>query len=326
MVILFNTLLAAALALDWRIHNLPDKTQTPVFAVLTLPLTTEFKVGFNTSANAYVASSYVKFLEMSGAQVIPLFSNSSKEEVDQILSWVNGVLFTGGDYPFWVTGEKPVLTPDYAETGCYVMKQVELLSQKGIVLPLWATCLGFELIHVCKRNQFDTIGNFTGMPPYSKEQEFKWGASKSAVFTFRGKETKEVMKILSQQKLSSLAHNFGVSPKTYEKSFELKNSFQILSTIKDQAGLEFVGFIEGKTAPIFGTQFHPEKNSFEFGRTTIPHTNDGIYAMSYFSQFLVSLSKKNSNNIPPEELEKRQMFNFPPVRTHFIFTSVILFP
>lgn len=259
--------------------------------------------------------------------MIPIYSNSSKAEVDQLLKWVNGVLFTGGDYPFWVPeSSKPVLTPDYAATGCYILEQVELLSQQGTILPLWATCLGFELIHVCKRNAFDTIGNFTGMPPYSQKQLFKWGADKSAVFTFRGKkDAREVMEIMKRQNVSSLAHNFGISPEVYRNSEELRESFEVISTMKDLKGKEYVAWVEGKRAPVFATQFHPEKNSFEFGRSTIPHGNDGVYAMSYLSQFLISVAKKNGNVFPADELEKRQMFNYPPVRVHYIFTTVSLF-
>ena len=133
------------------------------------------------------------------------------------------------------------------------------------------------------------------------------------------------MDILKRQNVSSLAHNFGISPEVYMKSDALRESFEVISTMKDLKGTEYVAWVEGKAAPVFATQFHPEKNSFEFGRTTIPHGNDGVYAMSDLSQFLISVAKKNGNVFPPDELEKRQMFNYPPVRTHYIFTTVSLF-
>ena len=44
----------------------------------------------------YIAASYVKFIQMSGAQVVPIFAFNSTQYLDDILSKVNGVLFTGG--------------------------------------------------------------------------------------------------------------------------------------------------------------------------------------------------------------------------------------
>lgn len=44
----------------------------------------------------YIAASYIKNLEMSGAQVVPLFYHYSHAQLDNILSKINGVFFPGG--------------------------------------------------------------------------------------------------------------------------------------------------------------------------------------------------------------------------------------
>ena len=45
---------------------------------------------------SYIAASYVKFIEMSGAQVIPIYAFSETSEILDTLSKINGVLFPGG--------------------------------------------------------------------------------------------------------------------------------------------------------------------------------------------------------------------------------------
>ena len=56
--------------------------------------------------------------------------------------------------------------------------------------------------------------------------------------------------------------------------FEMDTFWDILSVNKDVNGLEFVSTIEAKNYPIFGTQFHPEKNAYEWAPKYpgIPHT------------------------------------------------------
>lgn len=318
--------LFAVSSLDARVNNLPDKTIAPVFGVLTNPIIETFQEGFKTNASHYIASSYVKFLEMSGARVVPILSNSTQAEVDQLLGWVNGVLFTGGDYPFWENkNEKPVLTPEYAATGCYIYEKVQEMYKQGKILPLWGTCLGFELIHICARNEFDTISNFTGMPAYNRRNIFTREARKSAIFSYTRDIAKVAMRILEKKEVSLLGHNYGISPKTYEKNRVLRDTFDVLSTMKDHNGNEFVAMIEAKNSPIFGVQFHPEKNSFEFVKPVYPHDSEGVFAMTFLSNFIVNLAKKNENVFPTDELNSRLIYNWPPVFVDYMFMTVIEF-
>jgi gamma-glutamyl hydrolase len=47
----------------------------------------------------YIAASYVKNIEMAGGQVVPLFYRSSKAQLEDILSKINGVFLPGGEMP-----------------------------------------------------------------------------------------------------------------------------------------------------------------------------------------------------------------------------------
>jgi gamma-glutamyl-gamma-aminobutyrate hydrolase PuuD len=69
--------------------------QTPVIGIYTQideydePSTKEM-------LSTYVSTAYVKYIEMSGAQVVPIFAFSNSSDIEVVLRKVNGVLFTGG--------------------------------------------------------------------------------------------------------------------------------------------------------------------------------------------------------------------------------------
>ena len=73
----------------------------------------------------------------------------------------------------------------------------------------------------------------------------------------------------------------------------LPDSFwQILSTNEDDDGLEFVSLIEAKRGlPIWGSQFHPEKNAFEW-TTKYGHEVRSVQIMCINSLVLVTEQNK----------------------------------
>ncbi|OMJ71334.1 hypothetical protein SteCoe_30486 [Stentor coeruleus] len=311
-------------------NHLPDYTITPIIGILG-----DFISSYNVSrsnakgkignATSYIGSSYIKFLEMSGARVVPLKLSSSLEEIDKLLSMVHGVLFTGGDSPFWVENSSVPIYSEYSERACYIYNKVKEINNKGDFLPLWAICQGHEVIHICENKEFDTIGNFDGMPPYNRAQNFKKEIFQSPLFaTNRESVSLEVISILGSTEVSVLAHNLGISIETYEKYPKFKQNFVVLSTMFDKSGKEFIGLVQSKNYPIFSMQFHPEKNMFEFFRAEYSHGSDGIFAMTYLSNFFVSLGRKSSHIFPGDYLKESLISIYPVVYTRYIFESMTL--
>src|SRR5690349_7635687 len=87
-LLLLSTLLLTALALP---------PQQPVIGIYTQDAE-EFGQGVKPF-QTYIAASYVKNIEMAGAQVVPLFYHYSRAQLDSILSKLNGVFFPGGEMP-----------------------------------------------------------------------------------------------------------------------------------------------------------------------------------------------------------------------------------
>ena len=77
----------------------------------------------------YIAASYVKYLEMAGARVVPIDFFSTPAQIDSLFDSLNGVLFPGGGSPF-------------PETAQYVFDKVVAANDAGDYFPLWGTCMG----------------------------------------------------------------------------------------------------------------------------------------------------------------------------------------
>ena len=87
---------------------------------------------------AYIDAAYVKYLQSSGARVVPITTGLSDEEVVDIFNSINGVLFPGGDVS--------VTDSDYARIGNVIFKQAIEAFTNNDYFPIWGICLGFQLL------------------------------------------------------------------------------------------------------------------------------------------------------------------------------------
>lgn len=117
--------------------------QTPIIGIYT-------QTNEDDGKTSYIASSYVKFIEMSGAQVIPLYSFSSSQSLLKQLQNVNGVLIPGGamDYDMkdlWTRNTDVILK--------YAIEE----NDKGNVFPVFGTCMGHQLLAYLTSNYTNSI-------------------------------------------------------------------------------------------------------------------------------------------------------------------------
>jgi gamma-glutamyl hydrolase len=71
--------------------------------------------------------------------------------------------------------------------------------------------------------------------------------------------------------------------------YGLDRDWVVTSTNKDNQGLEFVSSFEHRQYPIYGVQFHPERNAYEWKVSKInPHSANAIAVGQYFANFLIS--------------------------------------
>ena len=79
---------------------------------------------------------------MSGAQVVPIFAFNDTKYLDDMLSKVNGVLFTGGGFEIDIND----LRLKWTANADHILKYAIESNKRGNPFPIWGTCLGLELL------------------------------------------------------------------------------------------------------------------------------------------------------------------------------------
>merc|ERR1712232_267280 len=88
----------------------------------------------------------------------------------------------------------------------------------------------------------------------------------------------------------------------------------------DAGGKAFVSTIEARHLPITATQWHPEKNNFEWGKVgklgfaAIPHNPDAVLVSQYLANNFVNRARQNSHRFKSSDAESRALiYNYPAV-------------
>ena len=254
---------------------------------------------------SYIDAAYVKFIESSGARVVPIKTQLNEEEVVKIFKSINGVLFPGGDVT--VTGS------DYARVGRIIYTQAMTAFNNKDYFPLLGICLGFEFLATVVSGSSSVLSqsdaenlplplNFT--PKYQNSKMFADISS-------------ELAKYLSTAPTTLNLHLNCVSADTFKANKKLNNFFKVLSTNNDRNGKKFISTMEAIKYPFYATQWHPEKNSFEWTTDlNIPHDPMSIEVTQYISNFFVNETRLNRHKFRSSEEEQAQLiYNYPKIFT-----------
>lgn len=118
-------------------------------------------------------------------------------------------------------------------------------------------------------------------------------------------------------KIALNAHQAGVAPADFNANPSLVANFNILATSQDRQGKTFVASVEAKNAPIYATQWHPEKIAYEWDAAQASnHSAISVIANGYPALFFAEQARQNSRRFTDPTAEQNALiYNWAPVFT-----------
>ncbi|KAG1664484.1 Gamma-glutamyl hydrolase [Nymphon striatum] len=230
---------------------------------------------------SFIAACYVKLIESAGGRAAPVLLNQSPEYYKKMFNSLNGFLIPGG-------GQNLTESPYQYITSTFLDMSVEAYK-KNIIFPIWGICLGFEMLNVWAAKTVDVLEPCDAEDlavPLDLKQPNTYKTSR----LFKNISAK-MLNIYETKNVTVNYHQNCVTPSNFEK-YEVNKIFTKLSINKDTNGTTFISTVEGINAPIYGTQWHPEKNIFIFTQVEshkhTPHDKDAILAGQYIANFFVN--------------------------------------
>ncbi|KAG8570762.1 hypothetical protein GDO81_011405 [Engystomops pustulosus] len=250
--------------------------------------------------HSYIAASYVKTLESAGARVIPIRINLPEEEYKKIFNVINGFLLPGGGVDLQHSG--------YAKVAKIFYDLALEANKKGDYFPIWGTCLGFEQLTVLTSGEL--LLTLTKTDDISLPLNFTESSK-----LFRNIPD-SLYKTLSSKPLTANFHFWSLSMQNFTANEKLRKFYNVLSTNSDGV-VEFISTFEAYDYPIYGVQWHPEKNPFEWKKTSdISHTAEAVQVAFYMAEFFVNEARKSQHQFTDEAQTKYPLiYNYCPTYT-----------
>ena len=301
----------------------------PIVGILSVPidhtdcitLRSAFSNGTSTSCFTIL---YVKWLEAAGVRVAPIRFDLPAADLQRLLSSLNGALITGGEYD--------IVTPvpsQYLRSAKVIYDFSRLRHKAGEVWPLWGTCMGLQTLSIL------AAGTPSVLLPAAYKTDLLLpltltAAAKSSQMLCKGSQCLPLAarETLTTRNVTVYLNHDGVPPAAFvnrssaDGKSRLGRAFSMLSYGTDRNGRTFASTIEASDgAPIWATQWHPERPQFQWGDAAaapwgdfFDHGAEAVAAMWSVAAFFVRHTRLNSRHFPTREDEERALiYNYRPV-------------
>ncbi|TMW66449.1 hypothetical protein Poli38472_004214 [Pythium oligandrum] len=261
----------------------------PIIGVFTHPI---------AKHGEYLAASYVKWVEMGGGRVVPIPYHAPKEYLKELVPQLNGLLFPGG-------------AADVNEAAKTMYDIAIELNDKGVYFPVWGTCLGFEWLVQLTADDLKALESGFDSENITLPLNFTDLAPSSRMFSKAGDD---IYSWLANKPITMNNHGQGITPEQFAKFSKLNEFYNVLALNVDRKDRTFISAFEAKKYPIYAVQFHPEKNSFEYGEyengmpyEVIDHSYEAVLMGQYFANFFINEARKNDLKFADPKIERKAL-------------------
>lgn len=181
--------------------------------------------------------SYVSWLEAEGVIVIPVPYDT--QEIELYYQVLHGLVIPGGDTEY-VLKKAPAMLRT-------VRRFLELAMRPQEHFPVWAVCLGFEMVMAL-------VGGFRKLERLEDQEP------RRLVWTAEGERSmmyKRLGKAVQDETVQN--HLYGISPRRFQENKHLRSIFEVLATSTNRKEEEYIDMVRAKKWPIYGVMFHPER-------------------------------------------------------------------
>lgn len=246
--------------------------------------------------DTFIAGTYVSYVQAAGARAVPIRVEENDDYYETIFGGLNGILFPGGGVD--------IVGSDYAKAAGKLFKLALKANDNGDFFPVWGTCLGFELLTALVSKQNDVVN--CECEDQQLPLNMTVGFEKSRLF---GGLPKDILHSITSLPITPNYHHECLTPAAYNSRTSLTSFYKVLSTNMDQNGVEFISSIEAYKYPVYGVQWHPEKNIYTWNTNyTLNHGREAVRMAQYFADFLVNEARKSNHTFPNEEFVSELMF------------------
>ena len=114
--------------------KVPKLFHHPTVGILSIPMT----ITYHKNTHSYIPASYVKWIEMNNARVIPIPYDTPIGAMDMILNQVNGVLFIGGQVDHGMISEE---YSRFMTAFKHIVNHAKKSNNQNNYFPLFSICL-----------------------------------------------------------------------------------------------------------------------------------------------------------------------------------------
>lgn len=273
-------------------EQLNDK---PVIGILTIPLTEML----GKSSKSFLPDAYVRWIENSGARVVPIQYNLTKPMMLGILSQLNGVIIAGEFSHFIKTGNK---NPDirWKKAAFIIYEFAKYENHKDNYFPLLGIGMGYEELYFMEAKT-NFYRNLDMGKKFSRNELVKIPVKRRPLRLTKtldklARFSKKDIKLWSKNKVTYSTNHYGINVK--------RGDFLQIHAKDKSSSKEFITVYSFKEYPFYGFIFHPEMVHYNWANDKIPKKNVDV-AVDFsqkMSNFFVDECRQNQTQLKSKKI------------------------